>query len=57
MIEKLNAIGENVWAVLLIFLGAGLAITGLHNQPLLGVGETVIGIGAIAFKGSAAPQQ
>lgn len=55
----LNAVADNVWAVVVIVIGAAVAITGAHtnSKDLLAFGSTVAGYGAAWFHGKAAKQE
>lgn len=48
----MDRIPDNVWAFLLVVLGAGVAITAAHanNKDLLAFGSTVAGYGAAIFR-------
>lgn len=48
----LNAVADNVWAFLMIVVGAAVAITAacIGNKDLLAFGSTVAGYGAGIFR-------
>ena len=47
-------VSDNVWAVVVILVGSGVAITGAHmnSKDLLAFGSTVAGYGAAWFRAS-----
>jgi hypothetical protein len=51
LIETLNTVGENVWAVLIISIGAGLAGASIKCPDLRGPAFGIITAGCTAFKG------
>ena len=55
IIEALNAVSETVWAIIIIVIGAVLGLVALYDHSnAAGLGSlatTIVGIGAMAFKG------
>jgi hypothetical protein len=48
----MNSVADNVWAFLLVVLGAAMAVVAakLNNRDLLAFGSTVAGYGAATFQ-------
>lgn len=55
-IECLNAVSETVWAVVIIILGGSVALVSLADKSqtatIMALATTIVGIGAMAFKGT-----
>jgi hypothetical protein len=52
LVERLNKVEENVWAVVIILIGAALAALAVHMHELLQPAGIIVGAGAMAFKGN-----
>jgi hypothetical protein len=54
-IEALNEVSETVWAIVIILLGALVALVALVDKQdtatIISLATTIVGIGAMAFKG------
>lgn len=53
LIKVLNSVNENVWGVLLILTGGGVAVAGIWNHDVFPTAMGIIAAGAMAFKGGA----
>lgn len=55
-IECLNLVSETVWAVVIIILGGAVALVALADKSqaatIIALATTIVGIGAMAFKGN-----
>jgi len=51
MIEQLNSLNKNVWAILLVLIGAGMAWASTFNKDLLQPALLIIGGGLAIFEG------
>ena len=54
MVDQLNRLNKNVWAILLVILGAGMAWASTFNKDLLQPALLIIGGGLAIFEGRSA---
>lgn len=58
IIDQLNSVSESVWGVVLLVFGGILVVslahvTTTHTEAIIGAIGSIIGAGAMAFKGKA----